>query len=236
MSPHGHRAHHDHDPFMPDQWEAWAYLFEPATAALTEALLDAAHVTAGTRVLDAACGIGPTTAAAHARGAGVLGIDLHPDMVARARRRHPDVPFEVRDMTDLPDAPGGDGGWDAVVCRFGAHHVDSDAWFRHVRDRLRPGGRLAIAEWGTGDEVVLDGPRMAVERSPQQWADAVRAAGFRDVGVRRVGVPVPFGTEETWRRFLVEMRHAEPGEAARADARLQDGVQHNAAYVVAGTA
>lgn len=232
MNPHDPHGH-PHTDDMPERLEAWAHLLEPATAALTEAMLDAALVTAGTRVVDAACGIGPTTAAAHGRGAEVLGIDLHPDMVARARRRHPGVPFEVRDMRDLPEVPG---GWDAVLCRFGAHHVDSDAWFRHVRDRLRPGGRLAIAEWGTRDEVFLDGPHMVVERPPQQWADAVRAAGFQDVEVRRVGVPVPFGTEETWRRFLVEMRHTEPGEAARADAALQGGVQHNAAYVVAGTA
>lgn len=240
---HVNHAHgHAEDPLrveeMPARWEAWAHLFEPATACLTEALLDAAHVTAGSRVVDAACGIGPTTAAAHARGAEVLGIDLHPDMVARARRRHPDVPFELRDMRDLPARRG---GWDAVVCRFGAHHVDSDAWFRHVCDRLRPGGRIAIAEWGTGTEVPLfhalagEG-HVAVERPPGDWVAALSWAGFRHVTLRRVDVAVPFGDEATWRRFLAGMHGMGPEAAARTRAALAGGVQHNAAFVVSGTA
>src|SRR5687767_1037147 len=110
----------------PDGWDESAQqydtvmaLIEPALGSLTTALLDAVGVARGTRLLDLACGPGHTTAAATARGASALGIDLSPQMVGAARKRFPEVAFQVDDMRALPAGP-----WDAIVCRFGVHHVD----------------------------------------------------------------------------------------------------------------
>src|SRR5437867_6668574 len=63
--------------------------FADDTRGMIEPLLDGAGVRAGARVLDVACGPGHVAAAAAARGARVLAVDLSPEMVALARRTHP---------------------------------------------------------------------------------------------------------------------------------------------------
>jgi hypothetical protein len=53
----------------------WAELQEPTSAPLWEAMLDAAAVGPGTRVLDAGCGAGGASILAASRGARVNGLD-----------------------------------------------------------------------------------------------------------------------------------------------------------------
>lgn len=50
----------------------------------------------GETVLDIGCGVGVTTAALHAHGALVTGIDFAPALIARACEAFPHVQFEVR--------------------------------------------------------------------------------------------------------------------------------------------
>src|SRR5512144_390426 len=76
--------------------------FADATARFLPALLDAATVAAGKRVLDVACGPGYATAAAAARGARVRGLDFSPAMLAIARARHPHLEFAQGDAEALP--------------------------------------------------------------------------------------------------------------------------------------
>jgi SAM-dependent methyltransferase len=126
--------------------------FAHATAPFVEALLDAARVGAGTRVLDVCCGTGIVIAAAAARGAQALGVDFSPAMLHEASRAHPQLQFDEGDAEALPYA---DRSFDAVVSNFGVHHVArphkavADA-FRLLRAR----GRLAFTTWAAPEENV----------------------------------------------------------------------------------
>ena len=108
-------------------------------------LLTAAGVGRGTRLVDVGCGPGDLVAAAAARGATAVGVDLAPAMVALARRRHPRLDFRVGSAEQLP-VPAGSA--DAVVGAFLVHHLGAPgtavAGFRRV---LGPGGRLALSAW-----------------------------------------------------------------------------------------
>ena len=59
----------------------WAALGEQLCLPLLGAALDAAHVTAGTRLLDAGCGAGLLTLLAHLRGAQVTALDAAPALL-----------------------------------------------------------------------------------------------------------------------------------------------------------
>jgi len=128
----------------------WHAQLAPAQAAL----LAAAKLAPGERVLDVACGTGLVSlAAAGAVGAQghVLGIDLSGRMVETALQRAAQLPSNnlsfVRmdaDALALPDA-----SFDVVLCALGLMYVPDPApALREMRRVLRPGGRLVVAVWG----------------------------------------------------------------------------------------
>jgi SAM-dependent methyltransferase len=119
--------------------------FARATAPFVEALLDAAGVTAGAKVLDVCCGAGIVTAAAAQRDAHSVGLDFSAAMLNQARQAHPHLQFDEGDAEALPYA---DRSFDAVVSNFGVHHVPTPekAIGEAVRV-LRPGGRIAFTTW-----------------------------------------------------------------------------------------
>jgi SAM-dependent methyltransferase len=78
-------------------------------------LVDAAGVSAGTRVLDVACGTGVVARAAADRvgaAGAVTGVDLNEAMLAVARRIRPDLAWRQADAADLPFP---DGSFDVVL-------------------------------------------------------------------------------------------------------------------------
>ncbi|WP_030177128.1 class I SAM-dependent methyltransferase [Streptomyces sp. NRRL S-813] len=138
-------------------WAGAAEAYEGSFAALcgatAEALLDAAGVGAGTRVLDVGTGPGTVAAAALSRGAEVVAVDAEPGMLALAAANAPGA--EVRHAV-LPELPFSDGSFDAVVANFVVNHVE-DPWavLSELRRVIRPGGRLAVTIWhGTGNEAM----------------------------------------------------------------------------------
>ena len=92
--------------------QAWADLAEPHNRPLFEAVLDAAQVGDGTRVLDVGCGSGLTLVLARERGAVPSGIDISPGLLGVARERLPDADLREGDMETLPFA---DDAFDAVL-------------------------------------------------------------------------------------------------------------------------
>jgi SAM-dependent methyltransferase len=105
----------------------------------------------GGPVADIGCGPGHVTD--HLRGAGVdvFGIDLSPEMVAIARRDHPDLRFEVGTMTDLDLADDSVAG---IVAFWSVIHVPDHAVpgvFDEFRRVLRPNGLLLVG-FHVGDE------------------------------------------------------------------------------------
>src|SRR6267142_4409154 len=83
--------------FERDGWSARIGGYERTFARLTSqtagAMLNAAGVTRGHRVLDVCTGHGVLAAAAAERGAVVAGLDFSEEVVAVARRNVPDVEF-----------------------------------------------------------------------------------------------------------------------------------------------
>ena len=122
---------------------------------------------AGGPVLELGCGTGRVTEALAEGGVPVTGVDLSPDMLARARRRlvdHPGVHLLRADMRALPLR----GAWALVAA--------ADDPFTHLladadRDRalaeaarvMAPGGRLVI------DVFRMDPGRLREAASPGGW-------------------------------------------------------------------
>jgi SAM-dependent methyltransferase len=182
--------------------ETYDDLMGAVTARFTEPLLDAAAVGAGTRLLDAACGPGTTAAAAAARGAEPVGVDLARGMVELARKRHPALRFIPGDVEHLPFE---DGSFDAVVAGFLLHHLpDPDRAVAELARVLVPGGRIAATVWDRPDRMRLlglandalaaagadradglpDGPDAFGFAEPSELAALLERGGFEAVEVR----------------------------------------------------
>jgi SAM-dependent methyltransferase len=119
--------------------------FASVTALAINPLLDAVRLHPGARLLDVATGPGALAGAAASRGALPVGIDLSPQMLELARRRHPAISFHEADVEHLPFP---DDTFDAIVCAFGLGHFPQPeiAVTESVRTLL-PGGRIAFSWW-----------------------------------------------------------------------------------------
>lgn len=147
------------------QADAYFVSCRPITDRLIEPLLDAARVSAGSRMLDIGSGPGDVAARAAERGAIVVGLDFAEAMVTLASRTHTGLTFVVGDAAAPPFA---DRSFDAIVGNFTFHHLPHQrqaltAW----RRLLRPGGWLALTAW--------DAP--AANRLMGLFVDAVAAVG-----------------------------------------------------------
>jgi SAM-dependent methyltransferase len=110
-----------------------------------EAMLDAATVRRGTRVLDVATGAGYVAAAAAARGAHAVGLDFSGAQVELARGTYPGVDFRQGDAEELPfDA----ASFEAVVMGFGINHLSRpERTFSEAFRVLKGGGVFAFTVW-----------------------------------------------------------------------------------------
>jgi demethylmenaquinone methyltransferase / 2-methoxy-6-polyprenyl-1,4-benzoquinol methylase len=167
-----------------------------------------AAVRPGDDVLDACCGTGDLAIAASRAGGNVTGLDFSPAMLARARRKAPGLEWIEGDLLALPFA---DASFDSATVGFGVRNVeDLGGAIEELRRVLRPGGRLGVLEitrprgllapfyrvWFDG-VVPLLGKLLpggsaytylpaSVRRfpGPQELAEMIESAGFRDVRVR----------------------------------------------------
>jgi SAM-dependent methyltransferase len=109
------------------------------------------HRAGGGPVADVGCGPGYVTEHLHDAGVDAFGIDLSPEMIALARRDHPDLRFEVGTMTQLDLA---DGSLAGIVAFWSVIHVPDEAVpgvFEEFRRVLRPEG-LVLVGFHVGDE------------------------------------------------------------------------------------
>jgi ubiquinone/menaquinone biosynthesis C-methylase UbiE len=125
--------------FVPTIGTAWA-----------DALLDAAHLSTGERVLDVACGTGVVTrkAAEQVGTTGtVTGLDLNPAMLAVARASGPATAEWIEASAESIPCP--DGSFDVVTCSLGLQFVaDQAAALGQFYRVLTDGGRVAISTGG----------------------------------------------------------------------------------------
>jgi ubiquinone/menaquinone biosynthesis C-methylase UbiE len=125
--------------------EEYADIFDGQVTEAIEPTLDAAAVATGCTLLDIATGPGIIAAAASARGADVVGVDLAENMINVARLRHPAIRFEVADATDLPFE---DESFDAVTMGFALFMIpEPDKALREAHRVLRAGGKFAASLW-----------------------------------------------------------------------------------------
>jgi SAM-dependent methyltransferase len=115
------------------------------TALFVSALLQAADVHAGTRLLDVACGPGFVSEAAAERGAEPTGVDVAQAMLDQARQRCPRLTFTEGDAQALPFP---DAAFDSVTMNFGILHLaQPELALAEARRVLVPGGHFAFTSW-----------------------------------------------------------------------------------------
>lgn len=101
----------------------------------------------GRRAVDLGCGTGHHAAILATRFDEVLAVDISSPMleIARVRRDHPNINYELRDLRDV--SPEKDGCFDLVFTAFTLHHVpELDDALQGIRDLLAPGGRVVILD------------------------------------------------------------------------------------------
>jgi SAM-dependent methyltransferase len=122
---------------------AWAELAEAHNRPLFEAVLDAADVSAGARVLDVGCGSGLALVLAARRGAVPAGIDISPGLLGIARERLPEADLREGDMESLPFD---DASFDAVLGVNSFQFAgDPGRALREAARVLRPDGRIVVS-------------------------------------------------------------------------------------------
>ena len=214
-------------------WRTGRETPEAAAEALTARVVEAASE--AREVVDVGCGYGATSRAlAEASGARVTALTLSPAQAEVARQRPPargEVHVLVRDWlrNELPDASA-----DAVVAVESTTHMpDRPRVFAEMARVLRPGGRLVLCVWASGDapgrwavrhllepicregrlagmgtmaenRAWIEGAGLAVERE-EDWSQ--RVARTWTVVARRVARRL--ATDRETRRFLLDAREAD---------------------------
>ncbi|THG31697.1 class I SAM-dependent methyltransferase [Naasia lichenicola] len=151
----------------PDRWSDvaadWSRLWGDHPRAAWQAIATAARIDADVHVLDVGCGSGEFLRFAASLGARVSGVDPAVGMLELARRAAPDADLSAAGWESLPFD---DGSIDVVVAINALQFADDlDAALAEVERVLRPGGRIAIANWAEAE-------RNDIERIEQALAEA----------------------------------------------------------------
>jgi SAM-dependent methyltransferase len=187
-----------------------------------DALQEAFGLSRDDLVLDLGCGTGQLTLPLAARVRAVLGLDPEPDMLRLARataavRDVRNVSWLLGADTDVPalGAVLGTGAVGAAVIGQAVHWMAYEDLFRTLRPMVRPGGGIAVLANGTPVwlqdtdwsralrdclERYFGQPLRATcgtgDRDRQEYAQALRDAGFADVRELAVEYEARLGPEQ----------------------------------------
>jgi SAM-dependent methyltransferase len=207
-------------------WESNADAFRRQTMPVASWMIDHTAPQVGQTVLDLAAGIGDTgflAAELIEPGGMLITSDVVPEMLSAAQRRAEalgirNVRFKQIDASQPIDIEA--ASIDVVLCRWGYMLMDDpENALRETRRILRPGGRVALAAWTTGQ----DNPwsslpiEMLVDRGlvdPIEpgsgpggqfaWgedgivAERIEAAGFVEYEVEALDFPIRYPSAEAW--------------------------------------
>jgi SAM-dependent methyltransferase len=168
----------------------------------------------GCRVLDIGCGLGAIDVllVKEHGAAEVVGIDLEPDLVRRARERFvaAGVAETIRAQVVAPGPlPFPDGSFDVVFSKDSLVQIpDKGTIFAQIKRVLRPGGLLVMSDWLRGGEGEYSPELLEFFRlegitynmaSIEQSRAALTAAGFVDIQIC---------DRNEWYRTLAAREHA----------------------------
>ncbi len=210
-------------------WRKWHAQIAAFTRGATEAILEAAHLRPGMRVLDLACGVGdPALSIAEEVGPSgrVTATDLGPGMMVLAeelarKKGLTNIEFREANAESLPFA---DETYDVLTCRFGIMFFpDLPKALRECLRVLKPGGRAAFVAWGKKEQpfftttagVILkhvpvpppppdpDGPSLFMFGERDRLRRALQDAGFGNVHEedRIIAGRWSSSVEEYWEQF-----------------------------------
>lgn len=215
-------------------------------------LIRAASVRPDERVLDVACGTGITTITAHRAGANVVGLDLTPELLERAKEEAAlagiieGIEWKQGDAEDIPFP---DNSFDIVFSSLGQMFTPRPTVAAQELIRVtKVGGRIAFTTWppehaigrmfATIAKYVPPAPNSPP--SPMQWGipEVVRERlgnGVRDLHFERGVVNVPLlSPNHFWQLFSTKygpmIRAIQTLESAKVDALRHDLIQAIAPY------
>jgi SAM-dependent methyltransferase len=157
----------------------------PLERALLTAFADLVKAGGAGPVADIGCGPGHLTAHLRALGLTAFGVDLSPEMIALARRAHPDLRFDEGSMTALDLA---DGELDGILAHFSTIHTppgDLPAVLTEFHRVLAPGGHLLLGFFPGDDpepQAFDHKVTVAYRWSPDRLAALLRDAGLAEIG------------------------------------------------------
>lgn len=210
-----------------EAWHRWGPTLEAWLGDATTAMLDAAHVTSGSRVLDVAAGAGGQSLAAARRtgpSGSVVATDISPTILTYAAKSAAEagltnIETVEADGEALDSLPA--GSFDAVVSRVGLiYFPDQQRALAGMRRALRDGGRMAAIVYSTPDRNQFFSLPVSIIREraqlpppqagqpgpfslggPGALEAVLRTAGFSDVTVAAVPAPLRLGSAAECVRF-----------------------------------
>ena len=136
-------------------------------------------------VLDIATGTGLIAREFHGKVKRVTGLDISPEMAAQAGEYVNELVFAPVEQMPFPD-----NSFDVVVCRQGLQFAELDRAIPEIHRVLKPGGATVLCHLTAYNETdrelcfaiqKLRNPARRNYLMPADIADALEAAGFRDV-------------------------------------------------------
>jgi SAM-dependent methyltransferase len=210
-------------------WRKWHAQIAAFTRGATEALLEAAQLHPGQRVLELACGVGDpalSIAGEIAPSGRVTATDLGPGMMSLAeelarKKGLSNIEFREANAEALPFP---NESYDVLTCRFGIMFFpDLPRALRESLRVLKPGGRTVFVAWGKKEQpfatttagIILkhlpvpppppdpDGPSLFMFGERGRLRRALEAAGFAGVHEeeRIVAGRWQLSLEEYWEQF-----------------------------------
>jgi len=199
-----------------EAWDRWGPLLNRWLGAATQAMLDAARIGPGSRVLDIAAGAGDQTIAAARRagpGGYVLATDISPAILRYARAaalKEGLSNVETRELDGERHDVLPPQSFDAAISRVGLiYFPDQQRALAGILHALKPGGRFAAVVYSTPEKNPFFALPVGIIRRRAQLAPplpgqpgpfslggegvlakTLEQAGFRDVEVRKVESPV----------------------------------------------
>lgn len=167
----------------------WSELWGTFARPVQNALIDAARITPGSRVLDVGCGTGEFLARLREVGADAVGVDPAAGMRAVASAKG----FDVR-RGDAEDLPFADASFDVVTAVNAVQFADDiTAALREFARVLSPGGRIALASWAEGERNDIDVIERAVAEADESEPlpdGPLRAPGGLEAALAEAGIRV----------------------------------------------